>query len=374
MISKIKKAQERVQGLISRMIEDGDERGLQAAAYLDGELVLDAWDGVLDPVSGRKVDGETLFPVFSTTKGITATVIHILAERGKLDYDTPIAHYWPEFAAHGKGGITIRHALTHTSGVPQLPETGDIRAVAQWPLICAMVADLKPLWPAGTKFYYHALTYGWLLGELARRVDGRAFGMIVQDEICRPLKINSLFVGIPGELESRVATLEAAPVPPPPVSAAPPDPIANLSVPPWLRPLEWLMNRPDIRRACVPGGGGIMNAKAIARHYAALLGSVDGVRLLSSETLAQATVLNFPGKESYEELQGHYGLGYALYGGRENPALRFGHGGHGGSLGMADMKYRLAIGITKNMMGSRLSPPPAERIVSELRDALEMPV
>jgi CubicO group peptidase (beta-lactamase class C family) len=114
--------QKRVQGLLDELITTGAEQGLQVAIYLDGELVVDAWAGVADPDTGRRVDGESLFPVFSVTKGITATMIHLLAERGLLDYDTPISHYWPEFGAYGKAAITLRQALLHRAGVPQMPE------------------------------------------------------------------------------------------------------------------------------------------------------------------------------------------------------------------------------------------------------------
>lgn len=117
-------AQAAVQAVLDELVERDQERGLQVAAYLDGELVVDAWSGIADPATGREVDGDTLFTVFSTTKGFTATVIHLLAERGLLDYDTPIARYWPEFAAHGKAGITVRHALTHTAGGCPICRTG----------------------------------------------------------------------------------------------------------------------------------------------------------------------------------------------------------------------------------------------------------
>src|SRR5690242_13306618 len=115
-------AQAAVQAVLDRLVAEDQERGLQVAAYLDGKLIVDAWAGIADPTTGQLVDGDTLFVVFSTTKGITATVIHLLAERGLLDYDRPVAHYWPEFAANGKGHITVRHALTHSAGIPQLPD------------------------------------------------------------------------------------------------------------------------------------------------------------------------------------------------------------------------------------------------------------
>ena len=142
-------ARERVQAVLDELVDSGAERGLQVAIYVGGELVVDAWAGVADPATGRLVDGDTLFTVFSTTKGIVATLIHILVERGLLEYDAPIARYWPEFGANGKEGITVRHALTHTAGIPQMPDGVEIADLCDWSSMCRRVADLGPLWPAG---------------------------------------------------------------------------------------------------------------------------------------------------------------------------------------------------------------------------------
>lgn len=200
--------QARVQAVLDEVIATDVERGLQVAVYVDGALIVDAWSGVADPATGRRVDGETLFTVFSTTKGITATVIHLLADRGVLEYDAPIARYWPEFGAHGKEQITLRHALTHCSAIPQMPDGVGPVEMCDWEGMCRAIADLTPLWAPGTVSCYHALTYGWILGEVARRVDGRPFGQIVQDEICKPLGITSLFVGLPEAMDAQVAPLE----------------------------------------------------------------------------------------------------------------------------------------------------------------------
>jgi CubicO group peptidase (beta-lactamase class C family) len=227
--------QNRVQKRLNEIVARGSEQGLQVAAYRKGELIVDAWAGLADPATGRKVDGHTLFPVFSTTKGITATAIHILAERGILQYDTPIAQYWPNFDRNGKDTITLRHALNHTAGLPHMPGFTDVAELTDWRHMCDLITGLTPLWPPGTRTYYHAITFGWLVGEPACQVTGLNFSRIVHEEISKPLGIDhSLFIGLPPAAESRVAIFEADPNPPP----APPatdavDPIAQLSIPPW---------------------------------------------------------------------------------------------------------------------------------------------
>ncbi len=203
--------QGRAQAALDDLVKRGVERGLQVAAYYNGELVVDAWAGVADASTGRIVDGDTLFTVFSTTKGVTATAIHLLADRGKLDYDTPIAVYWPEFGAHGKENVTVRQALTHTAGIPQMPYCVEPNDLSDWDGMCAAIADLQPLWKPGTRTGYHSVTFGWILGEVARRADGRSIAQIVQDDICRPLGITSLYLGIPATVEASVATIELTP-------------------------------------------------------------------------------------------------------------------------------------------------------------------
>lgn len=200
--------QTRVQTLLDQFVERDVERGLQVAAYLNGELVVDAWAGIADPATGRPVDGETLFTVWSAGKGVAATVIHLLVERGLLGYDTLVASVWPAFGTHGKQAITVQHVLTHTAGIPQIPEGVSPAELLDWETMCQRITELAPLWPPGTATGYHAMTYGWLVGEVARRVDGRPFAQIVQQEICEPLGISSLFFGIPDRVEPRVAVLE----------------------------------------------------------------------------------------------------------------------------------------------------------------------
>jgi CubicO group peptidase (beta-lactamase class C family) len=364
-------AQAAVQALLDELVGTDAERGVQVAAYLDGQMVIDAWAGVADPETGRPVDSETLFTVFSCSKGITATVIHLLAERGKLNYDDPIATYWPEFAAHGKERITIRHALTHTAGLPRTPEgdrTGPPGAMmADWDRMCQGIADLTPLWEPGTQTGYHALTFGWLLGEVARRADGRPIERIVAEDICAPLGIDSLFFGIPDTVEARVAPLEND-------ATLMEGPTATTES----RAIPAIFNRPDIRRAVIPAGGGIANARSLARHYASLVGDgMDGVRLLPPERIRAATTVQTEAMDGVLGRPIRKGLGYFL--GMADSAMSerptaFGHSGHGGTIGFADPEYRFALAYVKNRL---ISSAPGEGSVNKVahtaRAALGIP-
>ena len=356
--------QKAIQSLLDRLVDDGTERGVQVAAYVHGRLVVNSWAGIADFETGQPVGEETLFPVFSTTKGMVATVIHILVEKGKLSYEDRISDYWPEFGARGKESITLRQSLSHTSGIPQMPAGIGFAELCDWDQMCKMIADLAPLWPPGTRNDYHAMTFGWILGEVARRADGRAFPQLLEEEICRPLGIRTMFAGIPDGVNAEIARLEEYGL-----AAVTPDDPAPRSVPVSLGPLHAWMNRPDVRKACVPASNGIMSALAIARHYAALLpGGVDGIGLLPPERVKIATVPQTPEHPQGDDYSKDRGLGYRLGGQGSLCDLKsaFGHAGYGGSTGFADPVSGLAVGFTKNLYGNDT----AGQIVDELLRAL----
>ena len=356
--------QEQMQLLLNRLTTDGGQRGLQLAAYVNGKLVVNVWAGTLDANSGRRVSSDTLFPVFSTGKAMLATVIHRLAQQGRLSYDQPIAQVWPEFAAHGKAAITIGQALYHTSGIPNMPTGIGLAELHNWDTMCRAVAALKPLWPPGTRIEYHAITSGWILGEVARRVTGRPVGRLIQEEICQPLEINDMYMGIPDAVESRVATLEEP--------GWQPAAVENPAIPDWLCPLSQWMNQPEARRACVPASNAIMSAHAIARHYAGLLpGGVDGVELLPPSRVATATQMQRPPLAVGDDYTRDWGLGYRLGGGDSIygcTSAAFGFSGYGGSVGFADPTIGLALGFTKNFFGEKEYA--AGIVATELRAAL----
>ncbi len=336
--------QEKMQKMLVNAVDESRERGIQVAAYYRGELIVDAWAGIADNKTGRQVDGATLFPVFSTTKGIAATIIHLLAERGKLDYDQKICDFWPEFGVNGKENATIRNALNHTIGIPQMPEDIGYAEIADWGRMCAEVARLAPLWIPGEHMEYHAITFSWIIGELAHRIDGRPFSQIMEEDICKPLGIKDMYVGIPDEVESRVAILEEPGFDLSNISAA-----DFRSIPAWIWPLHEWMNRPDARRACIPASNGIMTAKAIARHYAALLpGGVDGIELLPPSRVKIASEpLKLPDGTLSSMSMGYFtGAKDSIMGSRSSV---FGHEGYGGSVGFADPEHHFAVGLVKNL-------------------------
>lgn len=332
--------QKRIQTMLRGAVETGRENGIQVAVYHKGKLVVDAWAGTIGPASSLPVTGDTLFPVFSCGKAVASTVIHILAERGLLDYDALVARYWPEFAQNGKEGITLRHVLAHTSGLPQMPDGIGLKDSADWDTMCGAISRMKPISKPGERQEYHAISFSWLVGEPARRVTGRSFPQLIKDEICRPLKRNDIFIGLPDDVAAPVAILAE-----PDAKPLLPNPSGADTIPVWIQPLHAWMNREDARRACVPGSNGIASARGLAAHYAALLPEgLNGVRLISPERLALALEPQPP-----SDLEGYAprGLGYALAG--NYPQTGFGHGGYGGANGFADPQTGLAAGITKNL-------------------------
>jgi CubicO group peptidase (beta-lactamase class C family) len=347
--------------------EPGAQWGVQVAAYQHGQLVIDAWAGIADPATRRPVAGDTLFAVYSAAKPIVSTCVHLLAERGLLDYDTPIAAYWPEFAQNGKARVTVRHALTHRAGVPQLPPGTTAETMCDWAAMCAGIAALAPLWEPGARMGYHAVTFGWILGEVVRRADGRPFGQFVQEEISRPLGLEGqLYFGIPDAAEPRVAVADLGP---PPAAPPAPDSLTEQSFPTALRRS---VNRPDVRRACIPSINGLVTARALAGHYAALIGAgVGGVRLLPPARVTAATTPLPAEPDVVWGIQAALGLGYflgeAVMGGRPTA---FGHGGLADNFGFADPEYGLAVGIATTGLGV---DGQTERIARWVRAALGIP-
>lgn len=338
--------QSEVQQLFDRLVAEDKECGLQATVYFRGERVVDAVAGRVDPAGETKVTGDTLFPVFSCGKGVTATLIHRLVERGVLAYEQAVASVWPEFASNGKEGVTLKHVLNHAAGLHLIsPKLGYDR-MCDWDAVCAEMAGMAPAWAPGSQREYHAITQGWILGGMACRATGKTFEQLLEEEIRVPLGLKNTFIGIPDAVESRVAVLE---------ELGPegdfPEVDYPQSIPNWVQPLHHFMNRADVRRACIPASNGIMTARDLARHYAALCpGGVDGVELLTPAwvalTLEQVD-------KAVPTTMGPRGLGYGL--GEAGAAMGtrptcFGHGGYGGSLGFADLDYGLAVGFARNRL------------------------
>jgi CubicO group peptidase (beta-lactamase class C family) len=337
-------ANDKVRATLEGLVRDTPELGLQVAAYLDGKLVVDACAGRADEASGKKVDPDTLFMLSSTTKGVTSTCMHILVEKHKLDYDMPIVKVWPEFGAHGKELATLRHALTHQTGVPQTPVGYTPDWLPDWDKMCRGIADLTPMFPIGQRTAYHSLNFGYINGEILRRIDGRTIGQFLQDEISKPLHAD-IFLGVPDSELHRVAVLKDAP-------PAPAAYDASMVGEPAGSQVAKYFNRREVQKAAIPASGGIMSARGLARHYAMLAnwGELDGVRILPEARIRAGIELqSFEWDEIYK-LRVRRSLGWRRgsdCGPLASPEA-FGHVGGGGSFGYADPARRLGIAIAKN--------------------------
>lgn len=360
MMSRVKivnDVQTQVQKAIDELVESGTERGMQVAVYRNGEMVVDAVAGVADPATGRKVDSGTPFYNFSICKAAASTVMHILAEQGIFGYDTALVEMWPEFGAHGKEKVTVRHVLSHTAGVPAIPLTTTMEDLCNWGKMCAAIADSELWWEPGTKIGYHAYTFGYLAGEIVRRVTGKRISQVLLDEVSGPLGVGKeLYFGMPTTEQPRLAVLEDAPANPAAVAAMasmPKDLPIFKAAPMSLMPTAGLGNRSDILGADIPAGGKT-SARAIARMYAALLGDVDGIRLISPKRLREATTVAMRGNDEVFGMPTTWALGYAIGGlGTSNDSDSvFGVGGAGGSFACADTSTGISFAVTKN----RLTP------------------
>jgi len=274
-----------VQAVLDRLVAEGREIGIQICAWQGEEQIVDCWAGVADAATGRPVDADTLFNVFSVSKAVSATAVHIQVERGLIDYDSPVAAYWPEFAQAGKSDVLVRHVLSHVSGVLRMPPDVTPERMTDWDWMCRRIAEMPGAYPSGSRSSYQSMTFGWLVGEMVRRTDPkrRPFGQFVREEIAEPLGATDLWLGIPDAAEPRVATLDAVAV-----YVAPDGNMMREAQPTIVDLMPDPFERPDVRRACIPAVGGIFNARSEARFWAMLAngGQLNGVRLLSEERVA----------------------------------------------------------------------------------------
>lgn len=350
-----------VSRLIEQQVEDGRQLGVQVCAYKDGERIVDTWAGTVGRSDPRPVAADSLFSSFSTTKGVAATVVLALADRGIVDYDAPVTKYWPEFGANGKDRITVNQALCHMAGVHAAPLPNTAEHVINWQMGLDYVANAEPAWEPGTATGYHAITYGWIAGGIVEKASGMSFGEALETFVTRPLGIeNEMFIGIPDGVEDRLTRLQPAPVQRGQTLDIGPDHDFFKAMP---LQMDINFNRLEIRKACQPAANGHFTARALARMYAALAqdGEVDGVRIVSPGFVAKATepvtfdvdrVLMEPrGKAAGYMLGGVIDDVVGTFGPRETA---FGHSGAGGSTAFADPEVGLSIAVTLNMMQNSL--------------------
>ncbi|MEW2175963.1 serine hydrolase domain-containing protein [Streptomyces sp. NPDC005406] len=349
-----------------------DPGAAQLAVHHQGRLVVDLASSGTGPVGPAPYGTDSACVLMSATKGLVAVCAHLLSERGALDLDAPVVRYWPEFAAGGKGATTVSDLLTHRAGLPSF--ASDAAGVGLPGLLdqdgrVTELAAMRPLWEPGSAFLYHALTFGHLVGEVVRRVAGVSVGAYFAAEVAGPLGLD-LWIGLPPEAESRfVPQFSVSPEPTPEqitglvagLGLSPADPLAlalRATAAELAAANEALSTRQG-RAAELPGAGGIGNARSLSRMYAAVVGPVDGVRLLSPQTVDRARTSRNehlapppPLDEGDSSGRSRFGLGFEL----PRPGLpmlgegSFGHAGAGGRLGMACPERGLAVGYVCTAM------------------------
>ncbi len=350
--------------------QKADEGGAQLCVYRDGKKVVDLWGG-RDRVHNRPYTDRTITVMMSCSKGAVATSAHMLVERGLLDLDAPVTKYWPEFGQAGKKDVPVSFLLSHRAGLSGFePDSGiGPRALLDWQRCTAALAAMTPFWQPGSAYAYHAVTYGYLVGEVIRRVSGKTPGRFLADEIAKPLDLE-LWIGLPESEEHRVA---------PHFSDRP-----QLTLEQWKQLIAGfgidinsrmaqtmvhgivgtneaieMINSRDGHAAEIPAANMIGNARSLARMYAATIGEVDGVRLLKRETMERARQPQTDGLKApgdFAKLPNpdpqRLGLGYELNRGIE-PMLgqgSFGHAGAGGRMGFAHPESGIAVGYVCNNM------------------------
>jgi CubicO group peptidase (beta-lactamase class C family) len=370
----------------ARNFEALGDRGAAVAVYRDGRKVVDLWGGTKDVDGTVPWQRGTAQVVRSATKGVAAAVLLLLHQRGELDLDAPVGEYWPEFKAHGKDEVLVRHVLNHRAGLPVLdrPLTP---AEALDPLRGPeAVAAQTPAWRPGTDHGYHALTYGWMLDELVRRVTGRGTGEWIAAEIAAPLDLE-LWLGLPPAEEAagrtgRVGRVEAPESASGVLRARPRRAVTEAYEDPEsltrrafaaITPFPD-QNDPAYRASALPATNGIATADGLARFYAALIGEVDGARLFDPATLELARAEESAGPDRVLVVNTRFGLGYMLHG-SASPFLgpgSFGHPGRGGALGFADPETGIAFGyVTNGFRKTVTADPRAQALVRAVRTSLD---
>lgn len=342
------------------------ELGAALAVVVDGRTVVDLWGGIVDRISGRCWDGDTLVPIFSCTKGATALCAHVLVSRNRLDLDAPVARYWPEFGAAGKGRLPVRMLLNHQAGLPAVMEPLPAEALYDWGCMTAALAAQAPLWPPGSLHGYHAMTFGWLVGEVVRRVTGKSLGTFFRETVAQPLGID-VWIGLPAQLEPRVATVRMVPLQAgvTPLMRAMLDRKSIVSKA-FLNPVGLMMpghvNTRAFHAAELPAASAVASARGLAGMYAPLAcaGGRVGVEVVSTDVLQVLARVESAGDDRILLLPTRFTSGFmksmdnrpadSLILGPNAEA--FGHAGAGGSIGMADPVARVAIGYVMNQLGA----------------------
>ena len=368
-----------------RNFETLGDRGAAVAVYRDGQKVVDLWGGTRDVDGTAPWERGTAQVVRSATKGVAAAVLLLLHQRGQLDLDAPVGHYWPEFKARGKERVLVRHVLNHRAGLPVLDRPLTPQEALDPLRGPAAVAAQTPAWEPGTDHGYHALTYGWLLDELVRRVTGQGTGQWLASQVTGPLGLE-LWLGLPeseagrvgrvGRVEGAEPTGGLRARPKRSVTEAYEDPAsltrrAFAAISPFPD-----QNDPAYRASALPATNAMATADGLARFYATLIGDTAGAaRLFTPETVELARTEESAGPDRILVVGTRFGLGYMLHG-SASPLLTpgsFGHPGRGGALGFADPETGIAFGyVTNGFRKTVTADPRAQGLVRAVRGVLEL--
>jgi CubicO group peptidase (beta-lactamase class C family) len=380
---------ERVREIFRNSFETDAELGASVCVTIDGDTAVDLWGGHCDCERTREWERDTLVNTYSTTKGMTAVCAHRLVEQGKLGLDEPVATYWPEFAAAGKQTLPVRYLLSHQAGLPAVRKPLPPDALYDWEVMTRALAEETPWWEPGSQHGYHALTFGYLVGELVRRMSGQSLGSYFRRNVAEPLGAD-FHIGLAPAYDARTSDLHGSFAPPvlgdgAKIDGPLGDFLRDMTDPTTMtgatfnnpeQPLEAVNSR-QWRAAEIPAANGHGTARALARIYGALSrgGEIDGVRILRNETIEAAIEEQVFGPDAIiGQLPMRFGLGFML---RQdliplgpNPRA-FGHPGAGGSLGFADPDAHVGFGYTMNRMQmSIVGTPSALAMIHAFFEAL----
>ncbi len=328
----------------------GADVGASYCATVEGETVVDLWGGYADAERTRPWERDTIVNVYSTTKTMTALTALLLADRGELDFAAPVSRYWPEFAQNGKENVTVAHLMSHASGVSGWKEPITLEEIYDWDKACAALAKQAPFWEPGTAPGYHAMSQGYLVGEVVRRITGKSLGTVFREEIAEPLGAD-FWIGLPASEDHRVADLIPMPPSEAAISAGQTEAQRATSNPPIdvsaTRTRAW-------RGAEIPAAGGTGNARSVAEIHAILAngGVAKGKRIMSEAGCRKALELQVEGTDLVLGMPARFGLGFGLAGGMipfPNPNSMF-WGGYGGSLVVIDFDARTTQAYAMNKM------------------------
>jgi CubicO group peptidase (beta-lactamase class C family) len=383
-------------------VETPGEVGAAVSVYADGRPVVDLWGGLADRAAERPWQKDTIVEVASTTKGATAICAHMLAQRGELDLDAPVATYWPEFGAAGKKEILVRWLLSHQAGLPIIDTPLSFADAVAWHPVIRALESQKPLWQPGTEHMYHAHTFGFLVGEVVRRITGRSLGAFFADEIARPLGLHA-WIGLPKQQQEKVARVTYAPFSLEELTAGliQATGLDADTVTAWIQSLyapgsaaaragelggafdvtSDMPNDPAFLAAEFPAANMVADARSVARMYAATVSDVDGVRLLDPPTVERMTVVQTDKTRMHGLPQGltipadrSFWMSLGFW--RACPPMpwigpgSFGHPGSGGSVGFADPDARVGFGYVPNLWSWNQAEPRASSLAAAVRACL----